>query len=167
MHWLLLALSALAPYAAWDEVPLTSPFSRVRALDRDVAAAVADGLRRSPTFARLVAALNRSDVIVYIEMVHTLPPTTSGRMVLTTKDNRFRYVRIQVASRLFPAELIAVLGHELQHAVEVAAQPHGRPDRTSAMTADETPAAVSVGAQVRRELDRFERPLDGGRARRP
>jgi hypothetical protein len=165
MFWLLITLSALAQYAAPDVVPLTSPFSQVRALGSEVAAALADGLRRSPTFARLIAALNRSDVIVYVEMVHT--PTTSGRMVLTTKDNRFRYVRIQVASRLFPAELISVIGHELQHAVEVAAQPPSRPDRTSAMAADDTDAAVRVGAQVRRELDRFGRSLSGGRARQP
>jgi hypothetical protein len=167
MYLLLITLSALAPYAAPDVVPLTSPFSQVRALGSEVAAALADGLRRSPTFARLIAALNRSDVIVYVEMVHTLPPTTSGRMVLTTRDSRFRYVRIQVASRLFPAELISVIGHELQHAVEVATQPYSRPDRTATMAEDDTAAAVRVGAQVRRELDRFGRSLSGGRARQP
>ena len=117
MHCLLLALNALAACAVVDTVPLTSPLSHVRALDGDVASALAAGVQRSPTFARLVAAINQSDVIVYVETVHTLPPATSGRMVLTTKNTSVRYVRIQIASRLFPDERIAVIGHELQHAV--------------------------------------------------
>jgi hypothetical protein len=164
MHWLVLTLSAFANHAMPEAMLLTSPHCQVRAVDSRASAALADGLRRSPTFARLIAAINRSDVIVYVESVHTLPATISGRMMLSTKGTSFRYVRIEVSTRLVPEELIAVIGHELQHAVEVAEHPHVRSEATfidlyrrigagsSTGFRYDTEAAVRTGAQVRREL---------------
>ena len=73
MHWLLVTLSAFANLAAPGAVSLASPHCHVRAMDRRVADALADGLRRSPTFASLFAAINRSDVMVYIESMHGMP----------------------------------------------------------------------------------------------
>ena len=50
---------------------LNSPERRVRATDARLRSLLAEGLHRSRTFASLVTALNRSDVIVYIESVVT------------------------------------------------------------------------------------------------
>ena len=46
---------------------LNSPERRVRATDPRLHSLLAEGLNRSRTFASLVTALNRTDVIVYIE----------------------------------------------------------------------------------------------------
>ena len=164
MHWLLLTLSAFANHASPVAVSLASPHCHVRAVDSRVAAALAEGLRRSPTFAGLIAAINSSDVMVYIESVHGMPESIAGRMQLTTKGNRFRYVRIQVSKRLFPDELISVIGHELQHAVELAQHPDVQSEAalidlyrrigagSSSMLRFDTEAAVRIGAQVLREI---------------
>ena len=164
MHWLLLTLNALANPGVPETVLLTAPYHQVRAVDSRASAAIADGLRRSPTFAGLIAAINRSDVIVHVESVHTLPATIAGRMLLSTKSSGFRYVRIQVSKRLVPEELISTIGHELQHAVEVAEHPHVQSVATlielyrrigagnSTMLRYETEAAVRIGALVRKEL---------------
>jgi hypothetical protein len=164
MHWLLLTLSAFVNPSAPAAMLLASPYNQVRAVDRRASAALADGLRRSPTFAGLITTINRSDVMVYIETVHGMPEAISGRLSLATEGNRFRYVRIQVASRLFPEELISVIGHELQHAVELAEHPHVQSEAafidlyrrigagTSNMLRFDTEAAVRIGAQVLKEL---------------
>ena len=85
-------------------------------------------------------------------------------MALTTKGNRFRYVRIQVSRRLFPDELISVIGHELQHAVELAQHPDVQSEAelielyrrigagNSTMLRFDTEAAVRIGTQVLREV---------------
>jgi hypothetical protein len=161
MHELLLALSILA-FEAMPDPLLRAPHRQVRAVDGRAAAALAEGVRRSPTLAALVAAINRSDVIAYVESVHTLPPMVSGRMVLTTRGTRVRYVRIEVSTRLFPDELISTIAHELQHAVELAEHPAGPAESAfielnqriaaSAMFGFDTEAAVRVGEQVMREL---------------
>ena len=59
-----------------------------------------DGLKRSPTFARLLTAVNASDVIVYIERVMTLPRETVGRLTMVPMLNQQRYLRIQIRSDL-------------------------------------------------------------------
>jgi hypothetical protein len=164
MHWLLLTMTAFSNHATPAAALLASPYNQVRAVDSRAAAALVDGLRRSPTFAGLIDAINRSDVMVYIETVHGLPEAISGRLALATEGNKFRYVRIQVAKRLFPEELISVIGHELQHAVELADHPHVQSEAelielyrrigagSSTMLRFDTEAAVRVGAQVRKEL---------------
>ena len=52
---------------------MTSDRRHLRAVDKRVSDAIADGLGRSATFASLVIALDRSDVIVYIETSRTMP----------------------------------------------------------------------------------------------
>jgi hypothetical protein len=63
---------------------LTAPDRNVRTFDRRVAGALVDGVRRSATLARLLTALDGSDVIAYIELTHDLPAVTQGRLVLAT-----------------------------------------------------------------------------------
>ena len=102
---------------------LDSPNRHVRTTDRTLRALIKDGYRHSPTFAALLARLERSDVYVYIEHVPRLPGAIEGRLLVLPPSHGFRYVRIQIAHRGAPNETIAVLGHELRHAVEVADAP--------------------------------------------
>src|SRR4030095_13543280 len=77
------------------------------------------GVSRSPTFASLLARLNASDVIVYIEQTDDIPKTLDGRLLLLPLANNQRYLRIQINRNGAPTELISLIGHELRHAIEV------------------------------------------------
>jgi hypothetical protein len=135
----------------------------VRTTDRTVRQLLRRGYRESRTFADLVARLQRSDVIVYIEDVPRLPGALEGRMMMLPRAHGQRYVRIQIALRGSPEDAIAVLGHELQHAVEVAdavevsdtaglERLYQRIGLRSGPQVYDTVAAQEVGRNVRREL---------------
>src|SRR6188508_1165365 len=98
----------------------------VRAADKAMADVITSGLRRSGTFAHLVLALNRSDVIVYIETGRVLPSTIVGRLLLAAGPQGTRYLRIQVSGHPKSNDMIALIGHELRHALEVAESPEVR-----------------------------------------
>jgi hypothetical protein len=122
------------------------------------------GLSRSPTFASLLARLNTSDVIVYIEQTDNMPKTFEGRLLLMPLANHQRYLRIQIVRDGTPAELIALIGHELRHAIEVADATEVRDERAlerlyqrigiqgSALHSYDTDAARTTGKRVRKEL---------------
>ena len=109
-------------------------------------------------------ALNRSDVIVYIESGRGLPSTIAGRMLLAAGPDGQRYLRIQVTGHTRSNELIALVGHELRHALEVAESPEVRDERTLITLYErighpvggnhryDTAAAQDTGRQVRIEL---------------
>jgi hypothetical protein len=105
---------------------LTAPERRVRAPEERVRTLLAQGFSRSPTFASLLLALNRSDVIVYIETVMTLPADTAGRLTLVPFAGQTRYLRIQIRPDLSRRDAIALIGHEMRHALEVAERPDVR-----------------------------------------
>jgi hypothetical protein len=60
------------------QILLQSPDRRVRATDPRVQSLLLEGMRRSATFSTLLTALNRTDVIVYVERLMTLPKETLG-----------------------------------------------------------------------------------------
>ena len=105
------------------EAMLTAPERHVRGVGPTVAALLERGARRSYTFARLLDAIERSDVIVYVEAVETLPTTVAGRLMFASSAHGQRYLRIQVAPFGPTEDMISTLGHELQHAIEVADSP--------------------------------------------
>jgi len=157
--------SVIAPLTpAQVHAVMTSPVRHVRGVGPHMTKLIAEGLRRSGTFAQLVLALNQSDVIVYVETGRGLPSTISGRLLLAAGPNGQRYLRIQVAGNTRPNELIALLGHELRHALEVAESPQVRDERTlialyerighpgSGQHRYDTAAAQDTGRQVRFEL---------------
>jgi hypothetical protein len=157
--------SVLAPLTpAQVHAVMTSPIRHVRGVGPAMTNVIAEGLRRSGTFAHLVLALNRSDVIVYIETGRGLPSTISGRLLLAAGPEGQRYLRIQVAGHPRSNELIALVGHELRHALEVAESPEVRDERTlialygrighpmGGLHQYDTSAAQDTGRQVRFEL---------------
>jgi hypothetical protein len=89
---------------------LTAPDRRVRAVTTRVTSALLEGVRRSRTFAGLVAGVEQSNVIAYVELVLDLPPTTEGRLMLLSKSSGQRYVRIQVRATLSPDQIISTIG---------------------------------------------------------
>jgi hypothetical protein len=165
MLWLVPALltSALAAPPAHGGL-LSSPDRRVRSIDPRVVELLETGMQRSPTFAGLVTSVSATDVIVYIERVRELPRTMAGRLLLLPIAGNQRYLRIQVLRNLPPPDLIALIGHELRHALEIAQEPTVRDtpamislfqrigqSSTETHTFD-TLAAQNAGRRVRREL---------------
>jgi hypothetical protein len=148
------------PYAAL----LEDPFRRVRTTDAHIKSLIEQGLRRSVTFGDLVAAVNASDVIVYIQRVNKLAPAIAGQLMIVPVPNQQRYLRIQILDHLSPSDTIALIGHELRHALEVAAAPDVRDQKGlkelyerigqagGQVHSFDTRAAQHSGRQVKMEL---------------
>jgi hypothetical protein len=144
---------------------LEAPDRHVRTIDRRVHALIAQGIAHSPTFTSLLTEITASDVIVYIEPSADLPSFLCGRLFLLPTATNQRYVRIQVRlAGLSSKDAIALIGHELQHAVEVGRAREVHDSKTMARLYDrigdrgmgqdsyETAAAQRAGRQVRLEL---------------
>ena len=81
------------------------------------------GLARSMTFRRLVQRLESSDVIVYVQMRPNMPSEVGGLLEFMGRGGTNRYLRVSVGSLHHQNVMVALLGHELQHAAEVADAP--------------------------------------------
>ena len=101
-----------------------SDLQRVRASDQRIVSAINDGLTRSGAFRDLISRVEESDVIVYIEMQSEL---RGGRLMggvkFVTATTEFRYVRVGLNPDLTGNQLIATIGHELQHVAEIGNAP--------------------------------------------
>ena len=97
--------------------------ARVRPHDARTAALLLQGIERSETIRGLVSRLEADSVIVYVEMQPALHHDLAGRLVWLAATADYRYVRISLNPELSSEVLISVLGHELQHALEVARAP--------------------------------------------
>lgn len=81
-------------------------------------------LTYSVTASALAARLEKSDVVVYV----SISPVKSGTAYtkLLNGDGPIRYLLITIDNDLHPDSLVEMLGHELQHAVEIADAPEVR-----------------------------------------
>src|SRR5262245_4668596 len=117
---------AANPATAPSSVPspsyllLDSPERHVRAAHPRIQAFLAEGLSRSRTFASLLAALGKTDVIVYIESAMALPKDTLGRLTMVPVPGKYRYLRVQIRPELSSQDAIALIAHEMRHALEIA-----------------------------------------------
>ena len=94
--------------------------NHVRTSDARTRAAIADGIGGSAFFRDLVAQLDASDVIVYVESDCQMPPPLAGRLTFMSSVGGRRYLLVRIACSLEGRAQIAMLGHELRHAVEIA-----------------------------------------------
>jgi hypothetical protein len=143
---------------------LESPFRHVRTTSPHLQRLLALGVDKSPTFASLLARLNASDVIVYIEQTGDMPKTLDGRLLLLPLANHQRYLRIQINRSGTPTELVSLMGHELRHAIEVADAIDVRDEHalerlykrigtpSASLHTYDTDAAQTTGRRVRKEL---------------
>ena len=142
---------------------LDAPTRHVRTMDVAIRKLLKRGVRHSPSFAALVTRLQDSNVYVYVELVDRLPGALEGRLMMLPTANGHRYVRVQIALHGSSDDSVAVLGHELQHAVEVAnaeevidqatmAKLYQRIGSRGGEHVYDTVAAQEMGRMVRREL---------------
>jgi hypothetical protein len=139
-----------------------APERRVRAFSPHLRQGIAEGLRRSSTFAALVQALQESDVIVQIVDALHLPASVHAQLTLTNAHGMFRFVRIEVGYSRRGDELIALLGHELQHALELAMAP----DVRSAQAMSAHFARIGYRTRSERHFDTHEAHVAERRIRR-
>jgi len=94
--------------------------------------AVQQGRRRSQTFRALLDQLERSDLIVYLGVGLCPAPQSVACLSIVGANNANRFVKITFVMQAhgdrtilaaFTDHLIEQLGHELQHAMEVADDP--------------------------------------------
>lgn len=145
------------------------PIPRLRTADRRVRALIAQGIAGSPTFRALTSRLEQSDVVVYVECGRRdRREPGGGRLIFVSSAGGFRYVVVRLGWLSSPAQQIAMLAHELQHAVEIADTPAivdpqsmadayrrmagAREVARAGRTAFDTRAANTAGEQVLREL---------------
>src|SRR5262249_26045796 len=116
IHALIAASVSAAASTSIDDAVLRPRTELVRSL-------VAQGVLKSPTFRELVERLERSDLIVYIDVDPFPRPHLHGALNLVVERGGRRYVRITLDPHNHRRALVAWLGHELQHAAELADHP--------------------------------------------
>jgi hypothetical protein len=162
----LLLYGTVATTAA-DPLPLRSTHTRrIRTLDAHLHGLLEQGVRESPTFRALAARVEQSDVIVYLVPDVSPPSGVAGRLTFLSATGGVRYVAVRLRPLGSSVREVAMLAHELQHAVEIAENASIVDDETLARqylriglakpvpraTAFDTRAAIDAGYQVHREL---------------
>jgi len=139
-----------------------SALSRVRSTDALIVAVIEQISERSSTFRRLVATINASDGLVYVEQGQC---GRGARACLVTVKvaGPNRLLSIWIDTRTVDAEFMGLIGHELRHAIEVLSDPgvtnghdmsnfYQRRGSRSAEGRFETQAAIEAGEAVRAEV---------------
>jgi hypothetical protein len=144
------------------EPPVMAPDARVRGASARVVGVINEAIARSESFRGLVDEIGTTDGIVYVGEGECGHGVRACLLLTMTAIGEHRVLRILVDARKPDRDLMASIGHELQHAVEVLSHPFIR--SYSAMillfkkTCDgcgrrfETDAAIAAGIAVRREL---------------
>jgi len=138
----------------------------VRSNEPRIVRLVDAGRGRSETFRGLLERLEQSDVIVYIspKQTHRALGGFLSHRVIAAGPCRYLQVKVEITGSDRP--LLALIAHELQHAVEVAEHPDARDTGSvSAMferialnnacggwNCSETLAAITVQSAVSNEL---------------
>jgi hypothetical protein len=136
--------------------------TRLRPVSNISRAIVAEAFRRSATVRRLVTELQQLDTLVFIDL-NLNPMVDRGTTSVMASAGGFRMLRVLISSALDPRRRIEVLGHELQHALEIARERsvvndatlrdlYGRIGFAMGQTSYETAAARQIELEVRRDL---------------
>ena len=104
---------------------------RVRSTHPRALAWIQAGAAGSATFRDLLNRLSNSDLIVYVQIVDRLNGAL-GQTYFVKATDTVRYIRIEVVPSGNFHEMVALVGHELQHAVEIAGAPRIRDRQTLA-----------------------------------
>jgi len=158
---LLLGGATLGVAGADDVAPA---MAHVRSSNPALAAAIAEGQSRSPTFRSLVHAIDATDGIVYVEPGSCRHGVRACLSLSVVSSGGYRLLRILIAHVEDVVSLMATIGHELFHALEVLSEPAVRTtadaylfyvrEAPTAQDAFETVAAIRAGATIGNELRR-------------
>jgi hypothetical protein len=113
-------LGAAAPARAQDVV---SPYPHVRPDTNDGREFVDEAMHRSRAVRELIDRLNESDVTVYLRFRAFSEIRLDGRVRFLAATASQRYLLIELACVRPRVTQVATFGHELFHALEIAAAP--------------------------------------------
>lgn len=146
------------PWAAW---------THTRPLSPGAIGLIEESSERSQIVTSLMRDLEKTNLVVYVS--DSMPGVRSGPasyLTFVSREGGVRYLMVRIDFfRLSPSERIVALGHELQHALEVASAPevtdaaslaklYQRIGRESSEGRFESDDAHDTGNRVRRGLDR-------------
>jgi hypothetical protein len=144
------------------------PMPRLRSATPSAQRLIDRALQTSPTMRALAGEIATSDLIVYVEIAH-VESGARATTELVTATVYDRFVRITLPTQTPHDDLIPLLAHEMQHAVEIAREPSVRDAATlralyarigtdpSAEHRFETMQARLTEREVRRESRRRQR----------
>src|SRR5262249_55876734 len=156
--------SDLFHHAAGAAQEMAPAGPRVRSTDPSMSRLIEEAITRSPMFKRLVATVESFNGVVYIE-----PGLCPGRIraclpmwMVSSGSNRFMRIVVDRRQLESDAQVTGVIGHELQHAIEVLSDRFVTDNtkmyfffRRHAPTAKdrfETVDAINAGIRVEREF---------------
>ena len=152
------------PLAAASDPRTLTP--RVRPADAEMREIVRIGRDLSPSLKALMTRVEATDVVVYLKCKR-LSSRVDGQLTFLSAVAGLRYVLVEIACDRGELRRLSTLGHELQHALEIAEWPSivdeaslGRAfaafgfqrERTSTARTFDTAAAVAAGEQVWKEI---------------
>jgi hypothetical protein len=172
------ATLALALILALPPTPSSAaygPTAHLRPQSPRVAKWLAAAERQSPTVRGLVDRIERSDLIVYLEIRHDLAQGVAACLTWMASTDSARFVRASLRPDLRQADAVSMIAHELQHVVEVIEHPDvrsneslldlyvriGHPTAQSGKQWD-TEAAIEAGTVARLEATGVRRPAPRG-----
>jgi len=158
--WMLAAMLLAGPFA---DVPFHST-PHVRAVTPAAHALLTEAVAKSSVLNLLIGQLDSTDIFVYIEIT-SLPEIPLARTKLVTAAPGARFLRVALNAHVAPWDRLPLLAHELQHALEIAADADVRDDDgirrlfqrvgfSGGADQYETTAAREVERRVRVELAR-------------
>jgi hypothetical protein len=168
--WLALLALATPRTSSAESIPDSLAKPNIRITEPWLRQLFAAGMSRSPTFRSLIERLDQSDVVVYVQrdlVGSTWMTGMAGRVTFLSAVGETRYVVIQLTPLRSVVQQLAMIGHELQHAVEVAEnaaivdsesmyREYLRIGHLNGMTesgvAVDTTAAVAAGERINDEL---------------
>ena len=135
---------------------------RLRGSSQETTQAIEQAQNESPTFRDLVAAINRSDGIVYVHHGQCGRNVLACLLLAVTKAGPYRMLHIRVDPRRHGHALMVDIGHELSHAIELLNEPtvvdantaHNFYQRSAAVERYnfETQAAIEIELKIDKEL---------------
>jgi hypothetical protein len=135
-----------------------APIGRVRAPSSEIASVIQDASARSKTFRGLLATIEATDGLVYVESGKCGHSVRACLSLFVKEAGPNRILHIEVDPRLKDCELIEGIGHELQHAIELLSNPRVKDPKSAYLFFQqlgptdsgrfETPEALHVGELV-------------------
>jgi hypothetical protein len=139
----------------------------VRSSHAYIRAMIDEAVERSATFRRLVESIETTDGIVYVEQGTCGHHVRACLALHATPAGAYRILRVLVDARQPDWDVMASIGHELRHAIEVLGNVTLKSSeaiylfyiREGSMTGDsfETEEAIKAGHAVRNEVGSYAR----------
>jgi hypothetical protein len=97
---------------------------RVRSESPEVAAVIRRASETSGTFRGLMATIDGTDGLIYVDWGKCGQGVRACLMLHVQVAGPFRVLHVRIENRKLDCHLMASIGHELQHVIEILSDPH-------------------------------------------